>query len=221
MQLVQTDMQRSHEDSAANNLQQYGGYMVVSHPTDTAQDSHQMGQLPDGSHMVAVYSDDQQQHDSNHAGTARWYGSYGSGVSHAALASHASGVEDAVWTGQQALQEAAMAKKGQPADVSRHDTPTSVFDIFNSLDISGRISPAPVASQQQHQQHNTGIGTTACTAVVHATGQCRSIVLGSHREWPRQQESDAICPLPCPALTMNPYNAAFVHEYMQSWCMTC
>ena len=159
MQLVQTDMQHSHEDSAADNLQQYGGYMVVSHPTDTAaaQDSHQMGQLPDGSHMVAVYSDDQQQYNSNHAGAIKWYGSYGSGVDNAALASHAAKAEEPAWNGQQALQEAALVKKGQPADVSRHDTPTSVFDIFNSLDISGTTASAPVASQQQHHHHNAGM----------------------------------------------------------------
>ena len=170
MQLVQTDMHHSHEDSAANNLQQYGGYMVVSHPTDAAeaQDSHQMGQLPDGSHMVAVYSDNQQQNDSNHAGAVKWYGSYGSGVDNAALASHAAEVEDPVWSGRQALQEAAMAKKGQPAGVSRHDTPTSVFDIFNSLDISGAPSSAVVASQQQHLQHSAGMDDpTACLVVTH------------------------------------------------------
>ena len=185
MQLVQTDMQCSHEDSAADNLQQYSNYMVVSHPTDTAaaQDSHQMGQLPDGSHTVAVYSDDKQQYDSNHAGAVQWYGSYGSGaVSHAALASHAGHPEtgEPFWTGQQALQEAAMAKKGQPADVSRHDTPTSVFDIFNSLDISGTTSAVPVASQQQHHQHNSGMDTTARTAVVHATCHIGGAVQSGH-----------------------------------------
>ena len=167
MQLVQMHMQHSHEDSAANNLQQHGSYMVFSHPADTAaaQDSHQAGQLPDGCQMVAVYSNDQQHCDSTHAGAVKWYGSYNDGVDHAALASHAGGAEDAVQNGQQALQEAAMVKKGQPADVSRHDTPTSVFDIFNSLAISGAPPSAPMASLQQHHHHSTGVFTDTCLVV--------------------------------------------------------
>lgn len=169
MQLLQTTMQHSQEDSAVNNLQQHGTYMVVSHPADTAaaQDNCHSGQLPDVSCTVAVYSDDQQQCDSNQTGAVKWYGSYGSGVNDAAVASRANGQEDPVWHGQLVLQEAAMAKKGQPADVSRHDTPTSVFDIFNSLDISGTPHSGPVASEQQQDRHNIGTCTGCCFAVVY------------------------------------------------------
>ena len=158
MQLVQTDMQHSHEDSAAKNLQQYCGYMVDSHLTDTAaaQDIHRMGQLPDESHMVALYTDGRQELDSSHTGAVQWYGSYSSDTNRAALVSPAAGPGEQVWSGQPSLQEATMDKKRPPSDVSRHDTPTSVFDIFNSLDISGAATSAQAANPQQQHQHISG-----------------------------------------------------------------
>ena len=149
MQLVQTDMQHCHEDSAANNLQQYGDYMVVSHPTHApaAHDS--------------LYTDGQQELDSSHTGAVRWYGSYSSDTNHAALISPAAGPGEQVWNGQPPLQEATMDKKRPPSDVSRHDTPTSVFDIFNDLHISGTTASAQVADQLQQQQPTTGRYTIA------------------------------------------------------------
>lgn len=150
VQLVQTDVQQPHFDNAAHNLQQCGSYMVVNHPSDTPAGNYQ---YPDGSHMVAVYSDDP---DSNSTGAAKWYGSLDSVNDHAALCSDAAQLGEPVWNGQQALQDAAVAKKGAPADVPRHDTPTSVFDIFNSLDISAATSTAPLAAQHQLHQHSTG-----------------------------------------------------------------
>ncbi|KAL3140248.1 hypothetical protein ABBQ38_004520 [Trebouxia sp. C0009 RCD-2024] len=149
VQLVQTDMQQPHFDNAAHNLQQCGGYMVVNHPSDNPAGNYQ---YPDGSHMVAVYNDDP---NSNSTSAVKWYGSLDSGVNHAALCSDAAQMGQPIWNGQQALQDAAVAKEGAPADVSRHDTPTSVFDIFNSLDISAATSTAPLAAQHQSHQHNT------------------------------------------------------------------
>lgn len=155
VQLVQTDMQQPHFDNAAHNLQQCGGYMVVNHPSDNPAGNYQ---YPDGSHMVAVYNDDP---NSNSTSAVKWYGSLDSGVNHAALCSDAAQMGQPIWNGQQALQDAAVAKEGAPADVSRHDTPTSVFDIFNSLDISAATSTAPLAAQHQSHQHNTGMHAVA------------------------------------------------------------
>ena len=218
MQLVQTDMQHSHEDSAANNLQQYGGYMVVGHPTDTAaaQDVHQMGQLPDGSHMVALYTDGQQELDSSHTGAVRWYGSYSSGTDHAALVSPAAGPGEQIWSGQAPLQETTMDKKQPPADVSRHDTPTSVFDIFNSLDISGTAS-AQAANQQQQHQHISGTHLLVCS------NSARLQWANKGPDWPygecvSRQELDAI--QHCTALPCLPYNMATVRVvYSMTTCV--
>ena len=155
MQLVQTDMQHSQEDNAVSNLQLCGSYMVLNHPSDTPA-ADQTYQYPDGSDMLPVYNDGQQECDSNHAGAVTWYGSFESGTGDAALTSIAGQVGQPVWDGQQALQDAVVAKKGALADVSRHDTPPSVFDIFNSLDISATPSCVPVTAHHQQHQHNTG-----------------------------------------------------------------
>ena len=149
MQLVQTDMQHSHEDIAAHNLQQYGDYMVIGHPTHApaAHDS--------------LYTDGQQEFVGSHTGAVRWYGSYSSGTDHAALVSPAAGPGEQVWNGQLPSQQAAWDKKRLPADVSRHNTPTSVFDIFNNLHISGTTASAQVADQLHQQLHMTGRHTIA------------------------------------------------------------
>ena len=65
-------------------------------------------------------------HD-NTADQVKWYGSIDTGNHSHQAASNAA-------TNEEALQYA-VVRKTAPGNVSRHDTPTSVFDIFNSLSI--------------------------------------------------------------------------------------
>ena len=48
---------------------------------------------------------------------------------------------------QAAVSGVSLVKKPVPGDVSRHDTPTSVFDIFNSLSIAPGTTGQPYAEQ--------------------------------------------------------------------------
>ena len=58
----------------------------------------------------------------------------------------------------------ALVKKPAPGDVSRHDTPTSVFDIFNSLSIVPGSAGQPCSDQ--HEQESLG-QDPALTAIPH------------------------------------------------------
>lgn len=159
VQLLQTDPQQSHEDNAFSGLQQYGSYTIVNQPIKGAEipTPHDNYLNADESGMTAVQPGSEQNNSNDVGGTMKWYGNFEPADYHTALcnsvASHAAEMRSPVWDAQQALQAqySAVAKKGAPGDVSRHDTPTSVFDIFNSLSIM------PGSPQQQHHGNNTGM----------------------------------------------------------------
>ena len=153
VQLLQADLQQSHERHAFN-----GSYTVVNQPMSNAEIPAPLDTYlnADEARMTAMQPDSEQNTSDDHGGTVKWCDNFEQADQHTALhshaASHAVQMSMPVWDAQQALQAqySAVAKKGAPADVSRHDTPTSVFDIFNSLSIM------PVSPQQQHHGHITG-----------------------------------------------------------------
>ena len=108
---------------------------------------------------MAAYRDDR---NSNFTGAVRWFGSLDSSNDYAALCSPAAHMWEPPWSAQRALPGAAVAKKEAPANVSRKDTPTSVFDFFGALDISTAALIAPLPDQHPSHQHNTGAHAAAC-----------------------------------------------------------
>ncbi len=151
VQLVQTDLHHTSEDSAVQNLQQYGSYTLVSSADSPAIHEHFI--TADNIHSAYERSHSDGNYDNSNNGAAvTWYGSLDE---HAALnpnvVSHEDQMEHAAWNHQQGLQYTAVAKKNAPGDVSRHDTPTSVFDIFDALSIVHPQSP-----RARTVQHTTG-----------------------------------------------------------------
>ena len=155
VQLVQTDLHHTSEDNAVQNLQQYGSYTLVSSAGSPAMHEHYINvdnvhSAYDASHSSGYYE------NSSNSAVVTWYGSldehaasaFGE-VSHEDLSgvSHEGQMEHAAWNNQQGLHHTAVAKKNAPGDVSRHDTPTSVFDIFNALSIVHPQSPKACANQ--------------------------------------------------------------------------
>ena len=147
VQLVQTDLHHTSEDSAAQNLQQYGSYTLVSSAGSPAMHEHfinvdNIHSAYDTSHSNGNYD------NSNNGAAVTWYGSLDE---HAALdpsgVSHEDQMGHAAWNNQQGLHYTAVTKKNAPGDVSRHDTPTSVFDIFNALSIVHPQSPRARSNQ--------------------------------------------------------------------------
>ena len=147
VQLVQTDLHHTSEDSAVQNLQQDGSYTLVSSAESPAMHEHfinvdNIQSAYDTSHSNGSYD------NSNSGAAVTWYGSLDE---HAALdpsgVSHEDQMECAAWNNQHGLQYTAVAKKNAPGDVSRHDTPTSVFDIFNALSIVHPQSPRARSNQ--------------------------------------------------------------------------
>ena len=83
-----------------------------------------------------------------------WYGAHPTDAAEqAALHSQNSAAGIASGYGQQLVHYTAGGKKSMPGDVSRHDTPTSVFDIFNSLSI---MPPSPTG-QNGHFPNGEGL----------------------------------------------------------------
>lgn len=146
VQLVQTDLHHTSEDSAVQNLQQYGSYTLVSSAGSPAM--HEYFINVDNIHSAYDTSHSDGNYDSSNNGAAvTWYGTLDE---HAALhpigVSHEGQMEHAAWNNHQGLQYTAVAKNA-PGDVSRHDTPTSVFDIFNALSIVHPQSPRARSNQ--------------------------------------------------------------------------
>ena len=164
VQLVQTDLHHTSEDSAAQNLQQYGSYTLVSSAGSPAMHEH----FINGDNIHSAYDTSHSNgsngnyDNSNNGAAITWYGSFDE---HAVLdssgVSHEDQMEQAAWHNHQGLHYTAVAKKNAPGDVSRHDTPTSVFDIFNALSIVHPHSP-----RAQAVQHTTSklLYFTCCTS---------------------------------------------------------
>jgi len=147
VQLVQTDLHHTSEDNAVQNLQQYGSYTLVSSAESPAV--HEQFITVDNIHSAYDTSHSDGNCDNNKYGAAvTWYGSLDE---HAATNpggfSQENQTEHADWNSQQGLHYTTVAKKNAPGDVSRHDTPTSVFDIFNALSIVHPQSPRARAVQ--------------------------------------------------------------------------
>ncbi len=146
VQLVQTDLHHTSEDSAVNNLQQYGSYMVVGQPNSSADTSAMHSSYADAEGVQSAYDNSHNDSNNNGGAAVTWYGNL---EGHAAInAANADQMQNAAWDGQQAVHYTAVAKKGAPGDVSRHDTPTSVFDIFNALSI---VPGSPRMGQMGYQ----------------------------------------------------------------------
>ena len=138
VQLVQTDLHHTSEDSAMHNLQQYGSYAVVTHLPNPAEAPAMHSSHINADEMQSAYAnshtDDSIANNGNAAVT--WYGSMeGNAECNSGAFTHEQQLGSGPWDGQQALHYTAVAKKAALGDVSRHDTPTSVFDIFNALSI--------------------------------------------------------------------------------------
>ena len=149
VQLLQIELHHTSEDNALQNLQQYGNYTVVSPVESSAMQSAYIS--PDSSHSAHDNSHSTGDHDSgnNSGAMVKWYGCRDDPAAvHHGDFTHEDHMGHAPWNSQQAVHYTAVAKKAAPGDVSRHDTPTSVFDIFNALSIVHPISPRGHMNQQ-------------------------------------------------------------------------
>lgn len=147
VQLVQTDLHHTSEENAVQNLQQYGSYTLVSSAESPAM--HKQFITMDNAHLAYDTSHSNGNYDNSNNGAAvTWYGSLDE---HGATENGGYSLEEhtdhADWHNQQGLHYTAVAKKTAPGDVSRHDTPTSVFDIFNALSIVHPQSPGTHTNQ--------------------------------------------------------------------------
>ncbi|DBA95939.1 hypothetical protein WJX77_004025 [Trebouxia sp. C0004] len=167
VQLVQTDLYHTSEDSAVQNLQQYGSYTLVSSADSPAM--HEQFITMDNAHSAYDTNRSDGNYDNSNTGgnydnsstgaAVTWYGSLDE---HAALGpsgiSHEDQMDHAAWNNHQGLHYTTVANKNVPGDVSRQDTPTSVFDIFNALYIVHPQSPRPRANQPTTNHHEPGLG---------------------------------------------------------------
>ena len=143
------DIQQYEPIQSDEHLQQYStGQFHVSGPfmpatiaamqTDFSSPDGPFSALQHNPHYAVVGHD-------NTADQIKWYGSIDTD-------SHAHRAASNVVTGQEALLYA-VVKKTAPGNVSRHDTPTSVFDIFDSLSI--------IPGQSYGEQHDEEEGQEA------------------------------------------------------------
>lgn len=146
------DMQQYEPIQPDEHLQQYSsGQFHISEPfmpaTTAAMQMHFSS--PDGPFSALQHNPHYSVvgHD-NTADQIRWHGSIDTD-------SHAHQAASNAVTGQEALQYA-VVKKTAPGNVSRHDTPTSVFDIFDSLSIIPET-----AGQSYGEQHDEEEGQEA------------------------------------------------------------
>ncbi|KAL0023708.1 hypothetical protein WJX79_005686 [Trebouxia sp. C0005] len=87
------------------------------------------------------------------------------------------------------LHYTAVAKKTAPGDVSRHDTPTSVFDIFNALSIVHPQSPGTHTNQPTTDHHEPSLGQEpALTDIPHmgnsgTPGNYQAMIVEDDDDW--------------------------------------
>ena len=163
VQLLPTALPHSCDDSAVSNLQQYGSYMVLDQPPDSVSDPamqqtyintdqadaasaalNSSAKQSHNAHAVAAHAAAAPLHSlggnqgaSTGSAAAMWYGELdGEAAANAALNSQGPAGSSAgheAGYGQSLVHYTAVAKKGFLGDVYRHDTPTSVLDIFSAL----------------------------------------------------------------------------------------